>query len=160
MKQLRQLESSDHEAVLQVYRLAVESCSAARYSDAQRQAWSRQARTGEGLRRSLQRGSGLVSVGPSGDIAAFCLREPRQRLSLLYCHPAHQRRGHARALLRAMEEQARQAGLRSLCTEASLLSRPLFEQEGWRRSWQEELLIHGVRFRRYRLHKPLAPILS
>jgi hypothetical protein len=47
-----------------------------------------------------------------------------------------------------------------LRTEASFLSRALFRRQGWQPSWQEELLINGIHFRRFRLHKPLQPILS
>lgn len=168
MKQLRPLESSDHDALLLVYRRAVESCNPALYSLPQRQAWAQQARRGSpaatdtsaALRRTLSRGSGLVSCDATGSIAAFGLRDPADRLALLYCHPEQQRRGHATALLRALEAQARLEGVRRLRTEASFLSRPLFEREGWCCSWQEELLIHGVHFRRFRLHKLLAPILA
>jgi putative acetyltransferase len=166
MKRLRPLECRDHDALLQLYRLAVESCAEAFYSAGQRQAWAQQALPARTpapptpLQCSLQRGRGLVSCSADGRIAAFAIREPNDRVSLLYCHPDCQRQGHASALLQALEEDARREGLQQLRTEASLVSRPLFERLGWQRSWQEELLIHGERFRRFRLHKQLEPILT
>jgi hypothetical protein len=36
-----------------------------------------------------------------------------------------------------------------------LISEPLFRSQGWQVSWQEELLINGVLFRRFRMAKPL-----
>ena len=167
MEQLRQLLSSDHADLLEVYRQAVASCPAELYTSQQRLAWGLQAGDGKAentpshdLLRCLQRGPGLVSCDADGHIAAFAVREPRDRLALLYCRPDRQRRGHGRALIEAIEQQARAEGLRQLRTEASLVSQPLLERLGWQRSWQEELMINGVRFRRFRLHKPLQPILA
>ena len=95
-----------------------------------------------------------------GTIAAFAVREPADRIALLYCRPAHQHQGHAGRLLLALEQDARQEGITRLRTEASFLSRALFRRLGWQPSWQEELLINGIHFRRFRLHKPLPPILT
>jgi GNAT superfamily N-acetyltransferase len=101
-----------------------------------------------------------VSCAANGTIAAFAVREPADRIALLYCRPAHQHQGHAGRLLLALEQGARQEGIARLRTEASFLSRALFRRQGWQPSWQEELLINGIHFRRFRLHKPLQPILS
>jgi len=159
MKLQRRLESGDGEAVLAVYRQAVESCPPELYSAGQLAAWARQT-DGPELRSCLQRGEGLVSCGEDGTIAAFAVRDPADRIALLYCHPASQRQGHASRLLLALEQAARLEGLTQLRTEASFLSHPLFTRQGWQLSWREELLIHGVPFSRFRLHKTLDPILS
>ena len=167
MERLRQLLHSDHADLLEVYRLAVESSPAELYTSQQRLAWALQAgdRSADNtpspdLLRCLQNGRGLVSCDPDGHLAAFAVREPHDRLALLYCHPDRQRRGHGRRLIAAIEQQARGEGLMRLRTEASLISQPLLEQLGWQRSWQEELMINGVWFRRFRMHKPLPPILA
>ena len=167
MKQLRVLRSSDHAEALKVYRRAVLSSSAELYSSQQRLAWALQAGNDNltvppspQLLSCLQRGQGLVSCAGDGRIAAFAVREPADRLALLYCRPDQQRCGHGRALIEAVEEQARREGRQRLSTEASLVSQPLLERLGWQRSWQEELMINGVLFRRFRLQKPLQPILS
>ena len=167
MKQLRQLLGSDHVELLEVYRRAVQSCPAKLYTSQQRLAWADQAGSDDmavppspQLLTCLQRGQGLVSCDGDGGIAAFAVRDPVDRLALLYCRPDQQRHGHGRALIEAVEQQARSEGVTRLTTEASLVSHPLLEQLGWQRSWQEELMINGVWFRRFRLHKPLQPILS
>ncbi|MFM7311572.1 MAG: N-acetyltransferase family protein [Cyanobium sp.] len=167
MKELRQQLSGDHPELLEVYRLAVEGCPAKLYTSQQRLAWARQAGTRDGtvpptpqLLGSLQRGRGLVCCDDDGRIAGFAIREPMDRLALLYCRPDRQGRGHGRALITAMEQQAQSEGVLRLTTEASLVSQPLLERLGWRRSWQEELMINGALFRRFRLYKPLDPILS
>ena len=167
MKRLRELQSSDHAELLEVYRLAVESCSGQLYTSQQRLAWALQAGDAANslpphpqLLACLQRGRGLVSCQQDGQIAAFAIRDPADRLALLYCRPCDQGRGHGSALLEAVEQEARQQGLQRLTTEASLISQPLLERRGWQRSWREELMINGSLFHRYRLHKPLQPILA
>ena len=148
---LRALNSHDHDAVREVYREAALNADPAFYSLAQRRAWAQQS---DQLLRQ-QPGPGLVSCGIDGDVEAFGLRDRQDRIALLYCRPRSQRQGRCRQLLRALEQQARQEGCTSLRSEASFLSQPLFASEGWRVSWQEELLINGVLFRRFRMHKPL-----
>ena len=163
MKLLRPLDRGDVQAALEVYRQAVERCPAELYSDVQRLAWAAQAADGagaDGLHTSLQHGQGLVSCLNDGTVVAFAVREPADRIALLYCHPSHQRQGHGTALLRALSGQAELEGQTGLRTEASFLSYPLFVREGWQHCWREELLINGVRFRRFRLRKPLQPILG
>lgn len=157
MNPIRRLSSGDHDAVVEVYRQAVLCSTAPLYSPAQQTAWAAQA---DRLRPHLHRGEGLVSCNDNNRVEAFALRDPEDRVALLYCHPRSQRQGRARSLLRALEHNARQQGLRQLRTEASFLSRDLFAAEGWQVSWQEELLIGRVLFRRFRMHKPLTPILT
>lgn len=158
---LRPLTTGDRQAVLEVYRKAVERCPVELYSGQQRRAWAVQAssgREGQGLRTTLLQGRGVVSVLGDGTVVAFAVREPSDRVALLYCHPDHQRRGHGTALLRQVTREAIAEGMQQLRTEASFLSCDLFAREGWQHSWREELLINTVPFRRFRMHRPLAPI--
>jgi GNAT superfamily N-acetyltransferase len=158
MNAITPLAAHDHDAVLQIYRDAVETVAPAQYSQAQVKAWSQQARSGSGitpLRNSLRRGWGLVSRSAEGEAEAFALLDPGDRVALLYCRGRSCRQGRGRALLRALEQEARRRGIPQLRTEASLISQPLFLYQGWQVSWQEELLINGVLFRRYRMAKLL-----
>jgi GNAT superfamily N-acetyltransferase len=160
MNSLRRLKASDHEAVLEVYREAVISGAGSLYTPLQCQAWAQQAMAGQGieaLRRSLQRGWGLVSCSSPTRIEAFGLLDPCDRLALLYCRPQAGRQGRASALLQALEAEAQRRGIGRLRTEASFLSHPLLLRCGWQVRWQEELLINGVLFRRFRMDKVLAP---
>mgnify|MGYP003340557193 CR=1 FL=1 len=157
MRQICPLEVKHHDAVVEVYRQAVLCCPAALYTAAQQSAWEAQASR---LRPTLLQGQGLVSCGADGQIEAFGLREPEDRVSLLYCHPRSWRQGHAQAVLHALEAEALAAGCRLLRTEASFLSRSLFAKQGWQVSWQEELRIGDQRFRRFRMHKQLGSILA
>ena len=152
---IRRLMPTDHDAVIEVYREAVLNSTGALYTPAQQSAWASQA---EQLRPALRRGRGWLCEHPgshTNTIEAFALRDPEDRVALLYCRPRSQRQGHARRLLQTVEAEARREGCRTLRTEASWLSVQLFVAEGWQISWQEELQIAAVHFHRYRLHKRL-----
>ena len=150
---IRRLETRDHDALVEIYREAVLSSTAAFYTAAQQSAWAKQC---EAIPPMLCHGQDLVGCDPHDRPVAFCLREPEDRIALLYCHPTRQRQGFAQALLRASEAAAAATGQTILRTEASLISQPLFKALGWRISWREELLIAGVHFHRFRMHKQLS----
>jgi putative acetyltransferase len=168
MARLRPLTREDHAEVIAVYRDAVLSQAPGLYSHAQVKAWAELAARRPTLPIELERGVGLVSLGTidaageaAGSLAAieaFALLEPADRISLLYCRGRSCRQGRGRALLRALEAVARQGGSRRLRTEASFLSRPLFEREGWQVDGLETLPLAGVIFHRFRMSKRLEPL--
>ena len=150
--QVRRLEARDHDALVEVYRQAVLCSTATVYSKQQQWAWANQS---EALRPLLRQGRGFVSCNHQDQAEAFCLRHPKDRVALLYSHPSVQRQGCGTALLQATEQDARHEGITVLRTEASLISKPLFEAMGWQVSWREELRIGGLHFHRFRMHKLL-----
>ncbi|MCT0219782.1 GNAT family N-acetyltransferase [Synechococcus sp. CS-1329] len=156
MPSLRPLALQDLEAVREVYRDAVLSLAPQLYSPEQVKAWAEVGLQGSTLETILQQGIGLASCSGAGEvIEAFAVLEPADRISLLYCRGRASRQGRCTALLRALEALARGYGSRRLRTEASFLSRPLFEREGWSVDWIEELSIGSVPFRRFRMVKDL-----
>lgn len=157
MATLRRLQPCDHDQVVEVYRDAVISQARGLYTGSQISAWSEHAGRHLGLREALQRGYGMASCSEEDGsiIEAFALLDPIDRLSLLYCRGRSCRQGRATSLLRAVEHRARVCGCRQLRTEASQLSRPLLEREGWWIEAEEEVIFAGVAFRRWRMIKPL-----
>lgn len=149
---VRPLQAKDHDALLEVYRQAVLRSTAQLYTKQQQSAWVMQS---ESLRALLSRGKGFVSCNELDQAEAFSLRYPSDRIALLYSHPNVQHQGRGRALLQAIEQEAENEGVSILRTEASLISRSLFEAMGWQTSWREELRIGGQHFLRFRMHKHL-----
>jgi GNAT superfamily N-acetyltransferase len=156
-QRLRRLRRSDRAELVELYRDAVSSQAVGLYSEAQIQAWAQHADHGADLAAALERGYGLASLGdpPADPIEAFGLLDPPDRLSLLYCRGRSCRQGRASALLQALEQEARRRGIRRLRTEASQLSRPLLQRRGWQLEAEEEVLFARVRFRRWRMIRPL-----
>jgi len=162
MTLLRPLTSFDHAEVIAVYRDAVLSQAPRVYSHAQVMAWAELAANRRSLPQELSRGIGLVSTDgpdqagtPPRPIEAFALLDPADRISLLYCRGRSCRQGRGRALLQALESAASGAGATRLRTEASFLSRPLFERLGWQVDRLETLPLAGVIFHRFLMSKPL-----
>lgn len=155
---LRPLRADDLPQVAEVYRDAVISQAATLYSPAQVRAWSAHGEADHGpFREPLLQGFGLVSCGGAGggEVEAFGLLDPPDRLALLYCRGRSARQGRATALLMALQSHARNQGYRQLRTEASQLSRPLLERQGWRVVAEETAFYAGVSFQRWRMIRDL-----
>jgi len=154
---LRALRRDDHLQVAEVYRDAVTNQAATLYSPEQIRAWAAHTEANPGFQDILQRGHGLVSCATADPttIEAFAVLDPADRLALLYCRGRSARQGRATALLQALEHRAREQGCLRLRTEASQLSRPLLERQGWWVEAEETAFYAGVAFQRWRMIREL-----
>ena len=153
---LRLILPADEILLREIYADAIESQAPQLYSDQQVKSWAALAWLPGVLDQTLKQGSGWIS----GEDAAFAMRYPQDRLALLYCRGRAARQGHGKALLDRIEADASADGVRSLRTEASQFSRPLFERYGWSLVAPETITIAGVPFERYRMHKALGKLRS
>ena len=129
---IRPFRKSDAEALAALTLAAIRSVGSQRYSDAQVAAWAaRHPGPKRFLDRHAQGHSIFVAADADDQAVAYALLEPDGHLDMLYCHPDHTRRGLADELLAHSEQQARNAGLERLYTEASELARPAFERAGY-----------------------------
>jgi GNAT superfamily N-acetyltransferase len=155
---LRPLRPNDLAQVAEVYRDAVLSQAGSLYSPEQVRAWAAHGVADhDPFREPLLRGFGLVSCGGAGggEVEAFGLLDPPDRLALLYCRGRSARQGRATALLGALEAHSRSQGYRRMRTEASQLSRPLLQRKGWQVEAEETAFYAGVAFQRWRMIKEL-----
>ena len=153
---LRLIVPADEILLREIYADAIESQAPQLYSDQQVKSWAALAWLPGVLDQTLKQGSGWIS----GEDAAFAMRYPQDRLALLYCRGRAARQGHGKALLERLEVDAIADGVRSLRTEASQFSLPLFERYGWSLVAPETITIAGVPFERYRMHKALGKLRS
>jgi putative acetyltransferase len=139
--------------VVEVYADAVRTLAAPHYRPEQIDAWARHPGSDPDFTSALARGQGVVGCPDDqpARVEGFALRDPMDRLSLLYCRARASRQGLATRLVRALEEQARAQGQTRLRTEASRLSRPLLERLGWSVDGEEEILFAGQPFVRWRM---------
>lgn len=137
-----------------LYRDAVLELAVGHYDEAQRAQWASWA-AGEEFAPSLADGLTLVAE-IDGQPGGFGQLHPEHHVRLLYTSPDYTRRGCATAVYRSMERHARECRVQSLTTDASRVSRPLFEKEGFRVIQREVVDRGGVSFERIRMVKDLA----
>lgn len=154
---LRPAEPGDLAALLGLYAAAVRSQCHGLYSPGQVEAWARHGQPEGAVAATISRGFTLVNPVAPGDgrLAAFAVLDPADRLALLYCDGRWNRQGCAAALVRALEQRARQQGVQQLRTEASQLSRPLLLRLGWQIEASETVPYAGVLFERWRMIRAL-----
>lgn len=148
---LRRIRPADAALLREIFADAVESQAPGLYSPQQISAWASLAWLPGLLDRWVRDGDGWIS----GEGAAFAMRQPPDRLALLYCRGQASRQGHGRALVKRLECDARGDGLEHMHAEASLLSRPLLERCGWRFVGRQSFTVAGVPFEHHRMERQL-----
>jgi putative acetyltransferase len=76
---------------------------------------------------------------------------------MLYCRKDAVRRGVGSRLYGAVEERARQWGLKRIFTEASITARPFFERHGFRIVRERTVVVRGVEMTNFAMEKSLHP---
>jgi len=158
---IRAFRTSDAEALAQLTLAAIRSVGSARYSAEQVHAW---AARHPGPERFLERAANgdviFLASDPQDRAVAYALIEPcegqRAHLDMLYCDPAHTRKGLADRLLEHCEEAAAHQGAKRIFTEASELARPAFERAGYRVLNRRDFEIEGVAIHNYAMEKQLS----
>lgn len=76
-------------------------------------------------------------------------------LDLLFTDAEYQRRGVATALYRTVEQWARENGVTSVVTEASITAKPFFIHQGFDVNEQQLVQVRGQAFINYKMQKTL-----
>ena len=149
---LRQINSKDQLELKKIYFDSIQSLDEKKYSKEQKRAWSSQAWTNPNFERSIMQGKGWL-LSEQGTIIAFATRYPKDRIALFYCKGDYQRKGYGSKLLYKLEHEAKNEGLDSLSTEASLISYKLFLKNEWEIIRKEKIIINNIFFERYKMIK-------
>ena len=149
---LRQITIKDQLELKKVYFDSIQSLDEKIYNQEQKRAWSRQAWDNPNFNKSITQGKGWL-ISDEGIIIAFAIRYPINRIALFYCKGKFQRKGYGSKLLRKLEDEAKNEGLDSLSTEASLISYKLFIKNEWEIIRKEKVTINNIFFERYKMTK-------
>tara|TARA_Y100001970_G_scaffold221033_1_gene271584 strand:- start:432 stop:905 length:474 start_codon:yes stop_codon:yes gene_type:complete len=149
---LRQITNKDQIDLKKVYFDSILSIDENIYSKDQKRAWSSQAWDNPYFEKSITKGKGWL-LTDKNKIIAFAIRYPMNRISLFYCLGRSQRKGYGSLLLNKIENEAKEEGLHSLFTEASLISYKLFLKNRWRIISKEKIIIKNNLFERYKMIK-------
>ena len=149
---LRQITIKDQLELKKVYFDSIQSLDEKIYSQEQKRAWSSQAWNNSNFDKSISKGNGWL-LSKQGNIIAFAIRYPIDRIALFYCKGKFQRKGCGSRLLHKLEDEAKKEGLDSLSTEASLISYGLFLKNKLKIVRKEKVIINNIFFERYKMTK-------
>ena len=152
---LRQCTSKDQLQLKRVYFNSIKSIDEKIYSTEQKHAWSSQAWNNPNFEKVLMKGKGWL-IEDKNLIIAFAIRFPYNKISLFYCLGEFQRKGYGTKLINNLEKEAFSEGVKSLYTEASLISYKLFLKLNWQIISKEKIIINNNLFERYKMKKILS----
>ena len=151
---LRQITIKDQLELKKVYFDSIQSLDEKIYSQEQKRAWSSQAWDNPLFDKSITEGDGWL-LSQKDIVIAFATRHPKNKIALFYCKSKFQRKGFGSKLLHKLEDEAKEQGLDSLTTEASLISYKLFLKNKWEIIRKEKVTINKIFFERYKMIKAL-----
>lgn len=152
----RAFAESDLEALLELFRAAVEGLAAECYDAAQRAAWAPPQPDRDAWRRRLGGQHCSLAVDAQDRLLGFIAYDGGGHVDLLYTAPEQARNGVARALYEHAERTMIGRGAATAFTEASRVARPFFERCGFRVTEPEQVSVRSQQFQRYRMLKVLS----
>jgi putative acetyltransferase len=157
---VRKAEPNDAEGICRVQSAAIRQLCASHYSPAEIEAWAGPPEPN--WYRSAIGGRELFVAVEGDTIIGFGqLNLDTAEIDAIYVHPAAARRGVGSALLRRLEEVARQHDLASLHLAASLNSVPFYESSGFRRQRHTKFpILPAVEIASLVMEKALEPCLA
>ena len=149
---LRRISKKDQLDLKKLYFNSIISIDEKIYTREQKRAWASQAWDNKIFDLTINQGQGWL-IYKKEEVIAFASRYPQNRISLFYCKGDPQRQGFGTKLLLKLEKEAKDEGITSLYTEASLISYKLFLKNKWKIIHKEKINIKNIIFERYKMMK-------
>jgi putative acetyltransferase len=152
---LRPYLADDAPLVAEIFRASIEQLTADDYSEAQQQAWASAADDEASFAKKF--GSQLTLVATlAGSPVGFASLASRNKIDMLYVHPAAAGQGAGRLLTDALEKLAGGRGEALLTVNASDSARGFFEKRGYIAQQRNTVTVGGEWLANTTLHKQLA----
>jgi putative acetyltransferase len=152
---LRPFLPADAPLLREIFRDSIEELTSDDYSAAQQDAW---ASTADDLGAFGAKLSGHLTLVATleGAPVGFASLEGKDKIDMLYVHPAAGGRGVGTALVDALEKLAGSRGVAKLIVDASDSARSFFEKRGYVAQQRNSISIGDEWLANTTLHKPLA----
>jgi len=152
---LRPYLPTDLSVLVEIFRGSIADLTGDDYSEAQQQAWAARADDAAGFAKRL--GSQLTLIATlQGSPVGFASLAGRDKIDLLYVHPAAAGQGVARLLVDALEKLAGGRGAERLVVDASDSARGFFEKRGYVAQQRNTVMVGDEWLANTTLHKQLA----
>ncbi|MCF8481082.1 MAG: GNAT family N-acetyltransferase [Rhodospirillum sp.] len=151
---LRTLTPDDTVHVARIFFCAVHEGAREHYTFEQRLAWGGETVDPDAWRDRLEEAMGFLAER-NGEPVGFMTVDETGLIDLAFVLPSMAGQGIGTRLYRAVEDQARALGLQALTTEASKVSKPFFERQGWEVITEQSVEREGVSLTNYKMRKPL-----
>ena len=154
---LRPFLPADAPLLREIFRDSIEELTSDDYTEAQREAWASAADDADEFREKLSRQLTLVAT-LEGSPVGFASLEGKDKIDMLYVHPAATGQGVGAMLVDALEKLAGSRGAARLAVDASDTARGFFERRGYLAQQRNSVSIGDEWLANTTLHKPLAGV--
>ncbi|HZQ11964.1 MAG TPA: GNAT family N-acetyltransferase [Pseudolabrys sp.] len=152
---LRPFLSADAPILAEIFRAAIAQLTGDDYSEAQQEAWASAAEDIDEFGRDLASQLTLIAT-LDGSAVGFASLEGKDKIGMLYVHPAVAGQGVGAMLIDALEKLAGSRGVARLSVDASDSARGFFEKRGYVAQQRNSISLAGEWLANTTLHKQLA----
>ena len=152
---LRPMLPADTPLLREIFRDAIVELTSDDYSEAQQEAWASAADDETDFGKKLASQLTLVAT-LAGSPVGFASLAGKDKIDMLYVHPAAAGQGVAAMLVDALERLAGSRGVAKLIVDASDSARGFFEKRGYVAQQRNSISVGGEWLANTTLHKQLA----
>jgi len=127
---MRPFLPADAALLREIFRDSIEELTSDDYTEAQQEAWASAADDADDFREKLSTQMTLVAT-LEGSPVGFASLEGKDKIGMLYVHPAATRQGVGAMLVDALEKLVASRGVAKLIVDASDSARGFFEKRGY-----------------------------
>ena len=153
---LRNYTDADAAGLLDLYRHTIRTVNSRDYNSEQIAAWASDAIELEPWGARFNNRFAYVAQRQN-QIVGFADMDASGYLDRLFVSASHQRQGIAKLLVCRLIADARQAGIATITTEASITAKPFFERFGFQVLQQQAVPCRGVWLTNYRMRLKIEP---
>jgi putative acetyltransferase len=152
---LRPFLAEDTPLLAEIFRAAIAELTGDDYSEAQQEAWASAAEDETGFGNKLAGALTLIAT-MEGSPVGFASLAGKDKIDMLYVHPAVAGQGVAAMLIDALEKLAASRGVTKLNVDAADSARGFFEKRGYVAQQRNTVTVAGEWLANTTLQKPLA----